>query len=235
MHGRYALLLNTDTVLIENALETLLDFMETNPHAGFACGQLLNEDGTRQNASARFPSLVTLLANESVLNILFPRRCPGKRRFLPGPVEVDSCIGACMMVRRKTIQEIGLLDERYFFFMEETDWAYRAKKAGWGIYLVPEAKIIHYQGRSVGQNPLGRKLFYQSRYQYFRKWQPALFPLIRLVILARLAVNATLTGCGVLLTAGLAAGLRKKMMVYLHLLHWHLTGCPPVGPGERNL
>ncbi|MBU2227195.1 MAG: glycosyltransferase family 2 protein, partial [Proteobacteria bacterium] len=121
MAGRYALLLNSDTRLTENAVQKLFSFLESRPDAAMACGQLLNADGSRQDSVAAFPSLLTLLTNTPLLEVLFPRRFPSKRRDYPGPIEVDSAIGACMMVRKSAIDEVGMFDERYFFFFEETD------------------------------------------------------------------------------------------------------------------
>ena len=62
---------------------------------------------------------------------------------------MDSVIGACMMVRREALDQVGLLDEDYFLFLEETDWCYRMKKAGWKIYHVPQAEVYHFQGKSA--------------------------------------------------------------------------------------
>ena len=120
MTGLYALLLNTDTILTKNAINALYDFMGKNPKAGMACGQLLNRDGTKQNSMANFPSLTSLVANETVLRILFPKKFPSKRREYFRPIEIDSCIGACMIVRKKAIDQVGLLDEQYFFFFPRT-------------------------------------------------------------------------------------------------------------------
>ena len=226
MCGQYALLLNTDTILTNGAVEDLFDFMEKNQDAGMACGQLLNQDGSKQNSIANFPGILSLLCNESLLQILFPRKFPGKRREYKKPVEVDSCIGACLMVRKKAMDEVGLLDKRYFFFFEETDWAYRMKQAGWKIYFVPSAGIFHIQGQTVGHNAGSRIMFYRSRYIYFKKWHPRFYLLVRLIIFARLLINATLNLVGVAVTLGMHEGIRKKLSVYRTLILWHLAGCP---------
>jgi len=223
MQGRYVLLLNTDTALTIGAVETLYDFMENNPDVGMACGQLLHQDGSKQNSIASFPSLLSLMCNESFLQILFPDKFPGKRKEIAKPIEVDSCIGACMMVRKKAMDEVGLLDENYFFFLEETDWARRMKQAGWKICFVPLARIFHFQGQSVGHDVESRIMFYRSRYIYFKKWHPRSYWLVRLMIFVRLVINAGLNLLGVVFTLGLLAGLRKKLSVYLRLILWHLN------------
>ena len=225
MTGRYALLLNTDAVLTEGAAECLLRFMDSHPQAAMGCGQLLNADGTKQNSIANFPTLLTLLCNETLLRILMPKKFPSKRQEYTAPIPVDSCIGACLVVRKASMDEVGLLDERYFFFMEETDWALSMKKAGWRSWLVPEARIYHLQGQSAGDNVEARKMFYRSRYQYLRKWHGNLIYLFGMAVVTRLLVNVALNGAGVLLSVGMAHDIRHRLRRYASLLGWHLRGC----------
>jgi GT2 family glycosyltransferase len=181
------LLLNTDVILQERAVELLRDFLETHPKAAMAGGQLFHGDGRKQNSFAPFPSLLTELTNKGLLRILFPRKfstrtpAPSLFRFLKRnrrpacpdrqdagstaarirvadqisslapllPSLVDSLVGACMLVRAEAICQVGLLDEDYFFFLEETDWCYRFRKEGWTIGYVPQARIIHLQGQTA--------------------------------------------------------------------------------------
>jgi GT2 family glycosyltransferase len=226
MCGRYAVLLNTDAVLKKGAVEAIYDFMESNPDAGMACGQLLNPDGSKQNSIANFPGLPSLLLNETLLRILLPKRYPSKRKEYKDPIEVDSCIGACLMVRKKTMDYVGFLDEDYFFFFEETDWARRIKQSGWKIYFVPSARIVHYQGGSVGHNVRSRILFYRSRYIYFKKWHRDLYVLVKRVIFFRLLMNAAFNLIGFIGTIGLHTGIKAKLKTYVKLIAWHLEGCP---------
>ena len=226
MNGRYAVLLNTDARLTDGAIHHLYDFMEAHPKAAMACGQLLNPDGAKQNSIANFPSFLSLATNETVLRILFPGKFPSKRRTYTDPIEVESCIGACMMVRKKAMDEVGTLDERYFFFFEETDWAFRMKKNGWKIYFVPDAGIFHAQGKSAGHGVASRIMYYRSRYAFFRKWRPKSCPFFFCVIFIRLLVNALLCLLAIGLTLGLAQKLNKKFLLYGRLIGWHLTGCP---------
>jgi hypothetical protein len=222
MRGRYALLLNSDTVLTIHAVEELFAFMETHPESAMACGQLLNSDGSKQNSIASFPSLLTLMTNMPLLEYLFPKRYPSKRYNYEKPIEVDSGIGACLLVRKKAIDEVGMFDERYFFFFEETDWAYQMKKAGWKIFHIPTAFIYHFQGQSIGRNVRSRIEFYRSRYLFFRKWhRHAYYLLISSVIFSRLLVNWLLTSAGNLLTLGFHRGIRAKWIVYSRLIFWH--------------
>ena len=226
IHSRYALLVNTDAVLKEGAVEALYAFMESHCDVGMACGQLLNRDGSRQNSIANFPSLLSLLCNETLLRIFLPRQYPSKRKTYKKPIQVESCIGACLMVRKKAMDAIGLLDERYFFFFEETDWAYRMQQGGWRVCFVPSSRIFHFQGQSIGHNVKSRIMFYRSRYLFFRKWHRRSFPFIYLAVFLRLLVNVFLNFLGVVATLGLHGGLKKRLFVYTSLIGWHLRGCP---------
>ncbi|MFC1488658.1 glycosyltransferase family 2 protein [Thermodesulfobacteriota bacterium] len=226
MQGRYALLLNTDTILTRGAVETIYAFMENNPHVGMACGQLLNPDGSKQNSIASFPNLISLLCNESLLQILSPKKYPSKRQAYSEPIEVDSCIGACLMVKKEAMEDVGLFDETYFFFFEETDWAYRMKQAGWKIYFIPSAQIYHFQGQSVGHHARSRILYYRSRYIYFKKWHRNSYDLIRWVVFFRLMINVCLNFLAVAGTFGVQTSLKRKLSVYTRLVRWHLRGCP---------
>ena len=222
MKGRYALLLNTDTVLTPEAVYKLWEFCEANDRAAIVCGQLLNADGTKQNSIASFPSLFTLAANTSLLEYLFPGRYPSKRYKHTSPIEVDSVIGACMMIRKKALDEAGAFDERYFFFFEETDLAYTMRTKGWKIYQVPDAFIYHLQGQSIGHNTSSRIEFYRSRYQFLRKWHDPLYCcLADGIIFLRLLVNGISSFIFAALTLGLNKKARYKLTMYSKLIYWH--------------
>lgn len=222
MQGRYALLINTDAVLTAGAVQKLWAFAEANHQAAIVCGQLLNADGSKQNSIAAFPTLLTLAVNTSLLEYLFPHRYPSKRYEHAGPLEVDSAIGACMLIRKKALDEVSFFDDRYFFFFEETDMAYAMKCAGWRIYQVPDALIYHLQGQSIGHNARSRIEFYRSRYQFLRKWHsPAYFYLAKILIFLRLLVNEVSSLMFAALTLGLNKKLRRKFITYSELMRWH--------------
>ncbi len=166
--GRNILLLNPDTQVKNGAVERLMSFMDGHLDVGAIGAQLLNLDGSKQNSIANFPSLATELLNKSLLRWLFPKKYPSKRRNYVEPIEVDSVIGACMMVRRDAINQVGLLDEDYFLFLEETDWCYRMERAGWKVYHIPHAEVFHSQGKSTeAVRKRARIEFYRSRYDFF--------------------------------------------------------------------
>ena len=186
----------------------------------------MNQDGSKQNSIANVPTLLTLLCNETMLRVLWPKRFPSKRRRYRYPIEIESCIGACVMVRKKSMDEVGVFDERYFFFFEETDWAYRMRRGGWGVYFVPAARIVHAQGRTVGSGAESRIMFYRSRYLFFRKWRPSSFPLFYAIISLRLLVNALFSLAGLVLTLGLENSIKGRFVIYIKLIGWHVRGCP---------
>lgn len=225
MKGKYALLINTDAVLTEGAAGKLWSFAEANPRAAIVCGQLLNADGSKQNSVAAFPTLLTLCLNTSLLEYLFPGRYPSKRYDHREPLEVESAIGACMMVRGQALKEVSFFDERYFFFFEETDLAFAMKRAGWSVCQVPDALIYHFQGKSIGHNAKSRIEFYRSRYQFLRKWHgSAYYRAAAAVIFLRLLADALLNAAGVVFTLGLSKNLRRKLAVYTQLIRWHFEG-----------
>lgn len=222
MKGKYSLLLNTDAILTPGAINKLYSFAKTHPQAGIVCGQLLNADGSKQNSVAAFPSLASLLINISLLEYIFPQWFPSKRYEHKEPIEVDSAVGACMMINKKALDEIGFFDERYFFFFEETDLAYAFHSKGWSVYHVPDALIYHLQGQSIGHNAGSRIEFYRSRYQFLRKWHSRpYYYLARGIIFLRLLVNGISSFMSVALTLGLGKKVLNKLAIYSELIYWH--------------
>ncbi len=173
--GRYALLLNPDTLVRRGALEKLAQFMDDHTEAA-ACGPLLlNEDGTVQHAARRFPSFASALGAKTVLGRLGLFRTSYDSVKMRGvsfesTMEVDQPSGAALFLRKSVLDEVGLLDKNYFIFFEEVDLCRRIKSAGYKIYLYPEVQIIHYGGRSRRQNRAQIILANaESMLRYFRK------------------------------------------------------------------
>jgi len=232
---RYVLLLNPDTEVKAGAIQTLFSFMESRSEAGVAGAQLLNGDGTRQNSIANFPCLATELLNKSLLRWIFPKTFPGKEIAYSEPIEVESVIGACMMVRRDVTERPGLLDEDYFLFLEETDWCYRIRRAGWKIYHVPEAEVYHFQGKSAEKEKKKAKVeYYRSRYIFFRKNRGSLPSFIlRVGLIFRLILELMALTVACFFTFFAMTGLRNRLSTYAYVTRWHLRGCPE-GMGLRS-
>ena len=233
--GKYVLLLNPDTQVKNGSIEQLVLFMEGCSDAGVAGAQLLNADGSKQNSIANFPSLATELLNKSLLRWLCPKKFLGKERDYSEPVEVDSVIGACMMVRREAVDQIGFMDEDYFLFLEETDWCYRMKRAGWKVYHVPQAKVYHFQGKSAEKEKERAKVeYFRSRYYFFKKNRGHFQWFVLLIgLLMRLGFELLGMVLASLVTLFMIKRWRRKLSIYAYLLWWHIRFCPE-GIGLRD-
>ena len=228
MQGRFAVLLNSDAVLKENSVKRLLAFMTTTPSAGIAGVQLLNDDGSRQNSIDNFPSLETEIFNKSILRLFFPGKYPSKNMSYKDPIEVDSVIGACMMVRKEAIGDVGVFDEDYFIFLEETDWCFRMNKKGWKVYHVPNAEVFHLSGHSKKRTPWRSQIeYYISLYKFFKKNRTqASYLTLRVLKPCKIFINLILNILGNLITLFQKEGLRNRLLKYYKLSVWHLLMCP---------
>jgi GT2 family glycosyltransferase len=221
--ARYIFLLNSDARLQRGAIKKLVEFMEKNRGVGIAGGQLINVDGSRQNSIASFPSLATELLNKRLLRIFFPRRYPGKERNYQNPIDVDSLVGACLIVRRESILDVGNLDERFFFFLEETDWCRRMKEHGWRVSFVPTARIQHLQGASAAHFKNEARIeYYRSRYLFFNTWygKSTTF-FLKMALVLRLVIEIIVNT--VLLWK---KKHRDRWRGYCRILLWHLKSYP---------
>ena len=234
--GRYLLLLNPDTWVKAQAVPHMLAFMNGNPEAALVGPQLLNADGSKQNSIANFPSLATELLNKSLLRWLFSKKFPGKETDCPGPIEVDSVIGACMLVRREAVEKVGPLDEEFFLFWEETDWCHRMRKAGWKIYHIPQAEIIHFQGKSAeAEKGKARVEYYRSRYRYFKKHKGSFQSMVLFIgLFIKLSVELLFAAIACIFTIFSVKKWRTKLSTYLYVMWWHLRLCPQTMGLKKN-
>jgi len=146
--GRYFLLLNPDTVILRSAIQETVRFMERHPEAGISGCKLRFPNGTLQRSVRSFPSVWNELCESTFLYLLFPKSKAVGRYHLSyfdyaSEMQVDWVCGAYFMIRREVLDTIGLLDERFYMYSEEVDYCYRAKKAGFQVWFVPQAEIIH--------------------------------------------------------------------------------------------
>ena len=157
--GRYVLLLNSDTIVLKNSIANTVGFADKNPRAAVTGCQVLNPDGTIQRTCFKFPSILNMLLSSTYLYKLFPKnRFFGREQMTwwdRGDVRrVDVVTGCFMLVRREAIEQVGMMDERFFMYGEETDWCYRFWKNGWEIMFAPVGRIIHFGGRSTAKRPV---------------------------------------------------------------------------------
>ncbi len=173
MRGKYACLLNPDTLVLDGAFDHMIRFIESKPKAGVLGCKLLNIDKTVQSSCFKFYSHKTVLFDYCLLPKSLDKSLLAgvyKSRDLRESTEVDWVLGACQLLRGKAIKVVGLLDEDLFLYSEEVDWCYRAKKQGWEVWFTPDAQVIHYGGQAAEQQsqPALTQL-YRSRYQFFQK------------------------------------------------------------------
>jgi GT2 family glycosyltransferase len=175
--GKYALLLNDDTVVLPGALAEMVNFMRQHPLAGIVGCKHIGPDGETQPAAGSLPGFWAQFASFYGLRRLLPKDVAGwlvrspigaamLRRLAAGyfiPYEagqkarkVGFVSGACLLARRELWEEIGLLDERIFIYLEDADWCRRAAAAGWELYYLPSARIVHHQGQSSMKRSGGR-------------------------------------------------------------------------------
>ncbi len=173
--GRHVMLLNPDTVVRPGALRALVTFLDAHPDVGVAAPKLVFPDGSVQSSRRRFPRPVTGFVESTVLERWLGRsRVVREYRLDDGPADapqdVDWVVGAAMVVRREAFEQAGLLDERFFMYSEEVDLCRRIRAAGWRVVYVPDAVVVHHEGRSSEQNLVQRNLdFHESRFRYYRK------------------------------------------------------------------
>ena len=174
-NGRYILLLNPDTVVLDDALSKMMTTMQENPEVGVLGCQLLNSDGTVQSSRRRFPTITTAFFESTWLETVAPKNVLERyyAQDLPDDAvnDVDWVMGACMLVPHPVVDTVGGMDEAYFMYSEELDWCRRIKDSGWRVVYYPEAKIIHYVGQSSDQAVVARHInFQQAKLRYFRKY-----------------------------------------------------------------
>lgn len=154
--GRYVLLLNSDTVILDKAVEKTISFADAHPEAAIVGCRVLNPDRTLQPTCFMFPSILNMLLSTTYLYKLFPKNKFFGREQMTwwnrnDIREVDVVTGCFMLVRREAIEQVGTMDERFFMYGEETDWCYHFKQAGWKIIFTPAGEIIHLGGQSSRQ------------------------------------------------------------------------------------
>ncbi len=155
--GNYFLLLNSDAWALDGAVERLVSFAEEHPEAAVVGPKLLNQDGSLQSSVRGFPTLWRLATEYFFLRKLAPRSRALNAFYGNGfeydePREAEFLMGACLLVRREAADTVGLFDEDFFMFSEETDWCYRFRQAGWKVLFTPEAEFVHVGGASTRQN-----------------------------------------------------------------------------------
>ena len=217
----YAFILNSDIEFRNDAITILIQALEADDAAVLACPKLVRPDGSVQAAAVPEPRLLWELTNRSLARHLL--RVPGDRTSV-----VPGVVGPCMALKTRQLAAVGALDERFFFFFEETDWCKRIRDSGRHVLFVPAAEVMHLQGESADRRPVrARVQFYSSRYRFFRKHSSlAGVALLFVGLFARLTLNLLLQSLLVLVSLG-RRRYRDKLAVYAVLWAWHALGCRP--------
>jgi hypothetical protein len=213
--GKYILLLNSDTLLIEGEAAKMIGIAGAIDNLGILGPQLVYEDLTLQRSVASIPRFVGELI-------------PGSQRLRkktasPGVQDVESLIGAAILVSKSAFDDIGGFDQRFFFFLEETDFCLRLKRAGYRILFCPNARVVHLQGKTVRKNWVkGRMEYNISLRKFIRKHHSRLYGL------AFDSVKFFKALLFVVFMPFLLIGERSRLryLYYCKLVDWYFTGCP---------
>ena len=231
--GRHAVLLNSDTIVLPDALERGVRHLDAHPEVGAAGLQMLNPDRSKQNCIHNFPGLLTEIFPKGALETLFPRRYPSKRYHHPAPIPVEAVLGACLFVRREVLESVGLMPEDYFFFLEETDWCFQIARAGWRVVHIPDARVIHLFGASTKKKvPAETRIeYHRSLYHFFRKNRGVFLALLVVILRVLKAILYVVWRIPGALVYGRS---RDRWLQDWKVLRWHLRGCPE-GEGLARL
>ena len=182
--GRYVQMLNSDMILVNNAIKIMHEFLERHPEAGACAGKLRNRDMTTQVSFGSFPGFLQAFSEAFGMPRILPfvrwprvGICPGES--ITTPLECEYLAGADMLIRREVISAIGFFDERYTSYCEETDFCYRVlHETHWRLYYVPAAEIIHFGGQSFNKVPEYRlRLMYSGYNKFLTKHHGRLYAL----------------------------------------------------------
>jgi N-acetylglucosaminyl-diphospho-decaprenol L-rhamnosyltransferase len=170
--SRYTLLLNPDTEVRPRALQALVAFMEAHPQAGAVGARLLNPDGSLQPSCHPMLTPGREFWRLMFLERIWPRASYPMHRWDTGtPRQVEVIKGACLTLRGKALDQVGLLDAGYFMYTEEVDLCYRLAQAGWELWWVPEAEVVHHEAASTRQAAEAMYVeLYRSKVRFYRKY-----------------------------------------------------------------
>jgi GT2 family glycosyltransferase len=173
--GRYVLLLNPDTELTSGGIKKMMDFMDSKPEAGICGPKMTDRRGNLQFSCRSFPSYLTAISSsQSILNRIFPENFLSQKYLLKEKnhsqiMEVDWVSGSCLLIKREVFEKVGLLDERFYMYVEDVDLCYRAKKTGFSVFYFPPVLVIHHIGKSTQKKKFNMLLEHHRGMYYFYK------------------------------------------------------------------
>lgn len=167
--GDYLFFLNNDCILLNNAIDKLLHFMEKNQEVGLAGPKIFNSDGKHTPSFNYIPTVANKWLGSSVCRFFNEKNYPSRKKQYTSPLAVQMISGSAMFIRRSCFSNLGGLDTNFFLYCEEEDISIRTTRQGYKIYYVPEAEITHYCGASTKRNLDIEKEFYISLYYLLNK------------------------------------------------------------------
>ena len=213
--GRYLMLLNPDAFLGEGCLRHLVGYLDASPQVGIVGPQILDPNGTVQGSARMFPGpLTAFFGRTGFFTRHFPSN-PASLREIPAlapqvvqPISVDWVSGACLLIRRRALEEVGDLDEQFFMYWEDADLCWRMRQRGWQIMCDPRVRVVHCVGASSRQTPFRSTFeFHRSAYRLYRKhvtgraWHP---------LNAAAAAGLLLRACGIMVTLSVSRPWKRQ-------------------------
>jgi len=186
----YILILNPDTLVQPDLISASMGYMADHPEVGILGPRVVDPDGTVQGSARAFPNLLTaIFGRKSILSKIFPKNPITRENILTtrsdgiSPMEVDWVSGACMLVRREAVNQVGFMDETFFMYWEDADWCRRTWKKGWKVVYFPSSSVIHYVGISSETN-IFRSVFefHRSIFRLFDKHAKAPYSLLKPIV-----------------------------------------------------
>jgi hypothetical protein len=232
--GRYVLLLNPDTTVLDGAVGRTVRIADADPSIGVLGCQVLLREGEVQATCFRFPTVLGQFLQQFWLDRLLPFRVlggdPAMRAWdRKSARDVDVVSGMFMLVRREALGDVGAMDEAYFVYAEETDWCLRFRRKGWRCAFTPEARIVHHDGGGKATFQVRPRMYVQlqkSLLVYFRKNHGALAHAgAKAVYVAAMATRAAFYGVAGLVTGSEESAARRRCATAA--LKFHLTGAFP--------
>lgn len=222
------LILNNDARLVPGAIEALQNCAFVHPDAALIGARLLDQNHHPQNVVAPFPSVWRGFLPRFLQKLFLPRGRIGRLVDVQDPVSVPTLIGAALMVRRSALKKLGLMDEEFFFYLEETEWCHRAHALGFEVLLCPQALVMHELGGTANRYRAASRIeFQRSRLIYARKVEGKLpWVLLSIGLYFSSTLNMLSNAFATLLTLFLIPGLRRKTRMYARLWLWHFAGRP---------
>ena len=224
----FVMILNNDAKLFPDVLESIEQCFRSWPLAAFVGARLLDSEGRSQNVVAALPRYWHELLPRALLKRVAPKHFGGRAEGTHQAINVPSLIGAAMTVRRSLLPQLGMLDEDFFFYLEETEWCARAHRLGFDVVFCPDAKVEHALGGTAKKFQMGSRIeFQRSRLLYARKVEGLLpWVILSLWMPVKAAIDFFSNGIAMMLTLGLLPRQRKRCLNYGGILMWHLLFRP---------